>query len=75
MHPCCWGNLLQGLVALVPALAVLLIGGKKIFGMIKRSLPMLYPRTLQHTQSCCQQKKNPSDDEVIPVSISLGKAD
>ena len=39
MHPCCWGPFFQSLLQALPFLAVLLIGGKKLFSLFKPLLP------------------------------------
>ena len=31
MHPCCWGNMLQGMVQMVPLLAIFAVAAKKLW--------------------------------------------
>jgi hypothetical protein len=74
MHPCCWGNLLQGLVQLVPVLAILLVGGKKLFEAIRQSLPTLKRQTTKPGKTCCGASNSESTEVVTPVEIGLGRA-
>ena len=57
MHPCCWGNLLQSLAGLVPALAVLAIAGKKMLEALRPSLGALRRKIVSKKKSCCCPSK------------------
>ncbi len=70
MHPCCWGPFFQSLLQALPFLAVLLIGGKKLFSLIKPLLPLAgkkaadtppdlktQPITVEEKPSCCGGQK------------------
>ena len=71
MHPCCWGNLLQGFVQLVPVLAIVLVAGKKIFEAMRAFLPMLKRRA---AKPCCCPSNSESAETVTAVEIGLRRA-
>jgi hypothetical protein len=55
MHPCCWGNLFQGLLQFAPVLAIFAVASKKMWNLRWRlksraSSPL--------TPSCCAGKSH-----------------
>jgi hypothetical protein len=69
MHPCCWGNLLQGLVQLVPVLAIILVGGKKMFATLRQSWPLLGRKAKSEKPCCCPSNSQP--ESITPVEVEL----
>ena len=55
MHPCCWGNMLQGMVQMVPFLAIFAVAAKKLwdarlqFALRKKNLQAV----VQTQAPCC----------------------
>jgi hypothetical protein len=52
MHPCCWGNLLQGLAQLVPVFAVFGLALQRLW----QPLGALLRRKEPAVKSCCAHK-------------------
>ena len=73
MHPCCWGNLIQGLVQVLPLLAVVLMGGKKIIGAIRQSLLVQRHRAIK--SNCCCPQKDATTAAVAQPKSSLARVD
>lgn len=63
MHPCCWGPFFQSLLQALPFLALVLLGGKKLFSFFKPLLPF------------ASKKSAPSPDvlETQPISVEVEK--
>ncbi len=65
MHPCCWGPFLQTIAQALPFLAIIFIGGKKLFSLFRQLLPIRKVQKLQtekvepisvEVPSCCAGK-------------------
>lgn len=61
MHPCCWGNLFQGLAQLVPVLALLLLAGKKVFGGANLFTPRKQLKAVEEKGACCCPHETAAD--------------
>jgi len=56
MHPCCWGPFFQTIAQALPFLAVIFIGGKKLFSMFGHLLPF-------------KRKAKVTEEQVEPISV------
>ena len=66
MHPCCWGNLLQGFVPLVPILAAVILSGRKIFKGFQQYFLGQRHKIAEKEKSCCCPSKNISTEVLMP---------
>jgi len=69
MQPCCWGPLLQQLVQALPFLAIFLLACKRLFGLLRQTVPPLTKARFARSKPCPEATAN---EKISPLISGPG---